>query len=71
MEIRKWNPQTSNGVSLFWAVSAASIAFKKTDPAYSSTLLTRSKSLFDFTDKYRGSYLLSYPFYCSYSGYQV
>jgi hypothetical protein len=27
--------------------------------------------LFDFANDYRGSYQLSCPFYCSYSGYQV
>lgn len=27
--------------------------------------------LFEFADKYRGSYQASCPFYCSYSGYQV
>lgn len=29
------------------------------------------KKLFDLADKYRGSYQVSCPFYCSYSGYQV
>ncbi|KAK2425928.1 endoglucanase [Trifolium repens] len=51
------------------ADSAASIVFKKKDTKYSSKLLSQSKSLFDFADKYRGSYSGSCPFYCSYSGY--
>ncbi|XP_031249574.1 endoglucanase 20-like [Pistacia vera] len=52
------------------ALSAASIVFKTVDSNYSSSLLSHSKSLFDFADKYRGSYKDSCPFYCSYSGYQ-
>ncbi|XP_028774810.1 endoglucanase-like [Neltuma alba] len=52
------------------ALSAASIVFQKVDSNYSSRLLNQSKSLFDFADKYRGSYSQSCPFYCSYSGYQ-
>ncbi|KAL5551848.1 hypothetical protein UlMin_002024 [Ulmus minor] len=52
------------------ALSAASIVFKGVDCNYSSRLLRHSKSLFEFADKYRGSYTASCPFYCSYSGYQ-
>ncbi|KAL5747562.1 hypothetical protein ACOSQ2_024859 [Xanthoceras sorbifolium] len=52
------------------ALSAASIVFKRIDSNYSSRLLSQSKSLFEFADKYRGSYKDSCPFYCSYSGYQ-
>ncbi|MED6156480.1 hypothetical protein PIB30_014699 [Stylosanthes scabra] len=64
------SPGTEPAADSAAALAAASIAFKTTDPAYSSTLLTHSKSLFDFADKHRGSYSLSCPFYCSYSGYQ-
>ncbi|KAM7525805.1 hypothetical protein LguiA_015707 [Lonicera macranthoides] len=52
------------------ALAAASIVFKDVDSAYSARLLSHSKSLFQFADKYRGSYQASCPFYCSYSGYQ-
>ncbi|XP_024031981.1 endoglucanase 20 isoform X2 [Morus notabilis] len=52
------------------ALAAASIVFKGVDSNYSSRLLRNSESLFDFADKYRGSYQGSCPFYCSYSGYQ-
>ncbi|XP_016483101.1 endoglucanase 18-like [Nicotiana tabacum] len=52
------------------AFASASIVFKKIDSNYSTKLLRRSKSLFAFADKYRGSYQASCPFYCSYSGYQ-
>lgn len=53
------------------ALAAASIAFKNIDSNYSNILLTHSNSLFQFADKYRGSYSSSCPFYCSFSGYQV
>ncbi|KAK8520968.1 hypothetical protein V6N13_077094 [Hibiscus sabdariffa] len=52
------------------ALSAASLVFKRVDSNYSTKLLSKSKSLFEFADKYRGSYKDSCPFYCSYSGYQ-
>ncbi|XP_010433888.1 PREDICTED: endoglucanase 20-like [Camelina sativa] len=52
------------------ALAAASIVFKSVDSTYSSTLLNHAKTLFEFADKYRGSYQASCPFYCSYSGYQ-
>ncbi|XP_049377949.1 endoglucanase 18-like [Solanum stenotomum] len=52
------------------AFAAASIVFKNIDSNYSTKLLKRSKSLFAFADKYRGSYQASCPFYCSYSGYK-
>ncbi|KAF8013370.1 hypothetical protein BT93_I1268 [Corymbia citriodora subsp. variegata] len=52
------------------ALSAASIVFKSVDSNYSTLLLSKSKSLFELADKYRGSYQGSCPFYCSYSGYQ-
>ncbi|MCI15595.1 endo-14-beta-glucanase, partial [Trifolium medium] len=37
--------------------------------AESSAALSAASILFDFADKYRGSYSGSCPFYCSYSGY--
>ncbi|XP_019160430.1 PREDICTED: endoglucanase 18-like [Ipomoea nil] len=52
------------------ALAAASIVFKEYDSKYSARLLRRSKLLFEFADKYRGSFQGSCPFYCSYSGYQ-
>ncbi|CAD5324769.1 unnamed protein product [Arabidopsis thaliana] len=52
------------------ALAAASLVFKPVDSIYSSTLLNHAKSLFEFADKYRGSYQASCPFYCSHSGYQ-
>ncbi|KAG7627257.1 Glycoside hydrolase family 9 [Arabidopsis thaliana x Arabidopsis arenosa] len=52
------------------ALAAASLVFKPVDSIFSSTLLNHAKSLFEFADKYRGSYQASCPFYCSHSGYQ-
>jgi len=37
----------------------------------SMNLLSSFCKLFEFANKYRGSYQGSCPFYCSYSGYQV
>ncbi|KAH1223330.1 Endoglucanase [Glycine max] len=65
------SPGTEAAAESAAALAAASIVFKKIDANYSSTLLSKSKSLFDFADKYRGSYSGSCPFYCSYSGYQA
>ena len=58
------------------ALAAASLVFRARDPAYSSKLLRAARQVFDFADRYRGSYSNSLssvvcPFYCSYSGYQV
>ncbi|KAL5551521.1 hypothetical protein UlMin_001697 [Ulmus minor] len=56
------------------ALAAASIVFKDSDPSYSGKLLKTAMNVFEFADKYRGSYSDSIksgvcPFYCSYSGY--
>ncbi|KAE9606551.1 putative cellulase [Lupinus albus] len=64
------SPGTEAAADAAAALAAASIVFKQSDPNYSSILLAKSKSLFDFADKYRGSYSASCPFYCSYSGYE-
>ncbi|CAG2163280.1 unnamed protein product [Oppiella nova] len=55
------------------ALTAASLAFAKSDPTYSATLLTHAKSLYAFADKYRANYTIEIPdvksFYNSISGY--
>ncbi|CAL5060648.1 unnamed protein product [Urochloa decumbens] len=56
------------------ALAAASIVFRGCDPAYSAKLLQTARKVFDFADRYRGSYTdslssVACPFYCSYSGY--
>ncbi|XP_020209509.1 endoglucanase 8, partial [Cajanus cajan] len=56
------------------ALAASSIAFTNTDKSYSQLLINRAMQVFDFANKYRGSYNTSVgagacPFYCDYSGY--
>ncbi|EES04405.1 endoglucanase 4 [Sorghum bicolor] len=56
------------------ALAAASLVFRTCDPAYSAKLLQTAQKVFDFADRYRGSYSdslssVACPFYCSYSGY--
>ncbi|KAE8683879.1 Endoglucanase 18 [Hibiscus syriacus] len=52
------------------ALSADSLVFQGVDSNYSKKLLSKSKSLFNFADKYRGFYNESLSFYRSYTGYQ-
>ncbi|PON39900.1 Glycoside hydrolase [Parasponia andersonii] len=69
-KITSGSPGTEVAAEAAAALSAASVVFKGVDSSYSSRLLSHSQSLFEFADKYRGSYQGSCPFYCSYSGYQ-
>ncbi|WVZ06298.1 hypothetical protein V8G54_019644 [Vigna mungo] len=74
-KVDKNNPGSDVAAETAAALAAASLAFKKTDPAYSKTLVRRAIRVFQFADKYRGSYSnglksVVCPFYCSYSGYQ-
>ncbi|XP_059276271.1 endoglucanase 18-like [Lycium ferocissimum] len=69
-KITSSSPGTEVAADVAAAFAAASIVFKQIDSNYSTKLLRRSKSLFAFADKYRGSYQASCPFYCSFSGYQ-
>ncbi|OMP02813.1 Glycoside hydrolase, family 9 [Corchorus olitorius] len=69
------NPGSDVAAETAAALAAASIVFKESDPSYSAKLLQTAKKVFEFADKYRGSYSDSLnsvvcPFYCSYSGYQ-
>ncbi|KAI3727669.1 hypothetical protein L6452_16287 [Arctium lappa] len=68
-EINTVTPGTEVAADSAAALAAASIVFEGIDSKYSSRLLNHSRSLFEFGDKYRGSYQGSCPFYCSYSGY--
>ncbi|KAI3727809.1 hypothetical protein L6452_16429 [Arctium lappa] len=68
------NPGSDVAAETAAALAAASIVFQDSDPSYSRKLLQTAKNVFDFADKYRGSYSDSLgsvvcPFYCSYSGY--
>ncbi|KAF8412401.1 hypothetical protein HHK36_000364 [Tetracentron sinense] len=57
------------------ALAASSIIFKSSNNLYSEKLLQRAEEVFDFADKYQGSYKDSLgswvcPFYCDWSGYK-
>jgi len=56
------------------AMAATSIVFRETNPGYADELVSHAKDLFNFADKYRGTYDQSIPnaanFYRSYSGYK-
>lgn len=70
------SPGSEVSAEIAAAMAAASLVFKKSDPAYSSLLLQRASQVFEFADKFRGSYNDSLgewvcPWYCDYSGYQV
>lgn len=55
------------------ALAAAHILFKNEDATYAAKLLQHARTLFDFADRYRGTYTDAIPnardFYNSYSGY--
>ncbi|XP_022953707.1 endoglucanase 17-like [Cucurbita moschata] len=74
-KVDKNNPGTEVAAETAAALAAASLVFRRSDPIYSKILVRRAMRVFEFADKYRGSYstgLKKYvcPFYCSYSGYQ-
>ncbi|XP_077234391.1 endoglucanase 8-like [Tasmannia lanceolata] len=57
------------------ALAATSMIFGVTDPLYSQILVERAVEVFDFADRYQGSYNESLgtavcPFYCDFSGYK-
>ncbi|KAL7123577.1 hypothetical protein ACP275_01G113700 [Erythranthe tilingii] len=68
------NPGSDVAAETAAALAAASIVFKDSDPSYSTKLLQTAIQVFDFANRYKGSYSDSLgsvvcPFYCSYSGY--
>ncbi|WJX32810.1 Esterase/lipase/thioesterase [Trifolium repens] len=68
------NPGSDVASETAAALAASSLVFKDSDPTYSSQLLQAAINVFNFADRYRGSYSDSLnsvvcPFYCSYSGY--
>ncbi|GER43660.1 endoglucanase 1 [Striga asiatica] len=69
------NPGSDVAAETAAALAAGSIVFKNSDPSYSKKLLQTAMQVFDFADRYKGSYsdssLSSFvcPYYCSYSGY--
>ncbi|XP_042420523.1 endoglucanase 3-like [Zingiber officinale] len=69
------NPGSDIAAETAAALAAASLVFRKSDPAYSKLLRNRAINVFEFADKHRGAYSdrlnhVVCPFYCSYSGYQ-
>ncbi|KAF3325077.1 endoglucanase 1-like protein [Carex littledalei] len=73
-KITSQNPGSDVAAETAAALAASSLVFKHSDPAYSSKLLHAAMRVFEFADRYRGSYSDSLssvvcPFYCSYSGY--
>ncbi|PIN07228.1 Cellulase [Handroanthus impetiginosus] len=73
-KVSSQNPGSDVAAETAAALAAASIVFKDSDPSYSNRLLKTAMNVFDFADRYKGSYSDSLgsvvcPFYCSYSGY--
>ncbi|ROT73343.1 endo-beta-1,4-glucanase [Penaeus vannamei] len=73
MKIDNDHPGTELAGETAAALAAASIAFKDSDPTYSSQMLEVAKELYDFADQRRENYDVSIPgaadFYKSWSGY--
>ncbi|CAM8889343.1 unnamed protein product [Rhodiola kirilowii] len=72
--VNRTHPGSEVSAETAAALAASSIVFKKVDPAYSKKLIDRAVSVFEFADKYRGSYADSVgegvcPFYCDFNGY--
>uniref|UniRef100_H2YUQ7 Endoglucanase n=1 Tax=Ciona savignyi TaxID=51511 RepID=H2YUQ7_CIOSA len=72
-KINAQNPGTELAAETAAALAACAIIFKQSRPGYSRMLLQHATQLYEFADRYRGSYHLSIPdvasFYRSYSGY--
>ncbi|XP_048429339.1 endoglucanase 4-like [Pyrus x bretschneideri] len=72
--VTKEKPGSEVSAEIAAALAASSMVFKDSDKDYSALLLKRSIEVFEFADKYRGSYGDSIgsgvcPFYCDFSGY--
>ncbi|KAI3693786.1 hypothetical protein L1987_76738 [Smallanthus sonchifolius] len=75
LKIDRNTPGTEVAAETAAALASASLVFRKSDRTYSKLLLKRAIRVFEFADKYRGSYsngLKKFvcPYYCSYSGYE-
>ncbi|KAF5743594.1 putative endo-1 4-beta-glucanase [Tripterygium wilfordii] len=73
--INQTHPGSELAGEMAAALAASSMAFKSSNPKYSYVLIKRAAQVFDFADKYRGSYNTSVgqgacPFYCDYNGYE-
>ncbi|KAG6581281.1 Endoglucanase 17, partial [Cucurbita argyrosperma subsp. argyrosperma] len=75
LKIDRNSPGSEVAAETAAALASASLVFRRSDPSYSKLLIKRAIRVFEFGDKYRGSYsngLKDFvcPFYCSFSGYQ-
>ncbi|XP_065870696.1 endoglucanase 8-like [Euphorbia lathyris] len=73
--VNQTHPGSEVSAEIAAALAASSLAFKNIDASYSKTLLERAAEVFEFADKYQGSYNTSVgegvcPFYCDCSGYK-
>ncbi|XP_012466569.1 endoglucanase 8 isoform X1 [Gossypium raimondii] len=73
--VSKEFPGSEVSAEIAAALAASSMVFRPINRGYSARLLKRARMIFEFADKYRGSYNDSLgpwacPFYCDYSGYQ-
>ncbi|KAM1054393.1 hypothetical protein ACFX2I_001742 [Malus domestica] len=73
--VSKQFPGSEVSAEIAAALAASSMVFRQIDRGYSARLLKRAKMVFDFADKYQGSYNDSLgpwvcPFYCDFSGYE-
>nr|QCQ73721.1 endo-(1,4)-beta-D-glucanase [Litchi chinensis] len=62
-------PGTEIAAETAAAMAASSIVFRRIDRPYARRLLNKAKLLFNFANKYKGTYDGECPFYCSFSGY--
>ncbi|XP_041016468.1 endoglucanase 2 isoform X2 [Juglans microcarpa x Juglans regia] len=60
-QVNTSSPGTEVAAETAAAMASASLVFKEIDPNYSRTLLEHSKQLFNFADKHRHSYSISFP----------
>ncbi|XP_002510516.2 endoglucanase 10 [Ricinus communis] len=61
IQVNETSPGSDVAAETAAALASSSLVFKKSDPAYSSTLLKHARQLFSFADRHRGSYSESIP----------
>ncbi|CAK8692882.1 unnamed protein product [Clavelina lepadiformis] len=71
--INRSNPGSEVAAETAAAMAACSVIFREIDSSYADLLVRHAKDLYEFADRFRGSYHKSIPnvnsFYKSYSGY--
>lgn len=70
------HPGSEVSAEIAAALAASSMVFKSVDGVYSTLLLQRASQVYEFAQKFQGSYNPSVgegvcPFYCDYNGYMV